>query len=63
MQEENTKDLIKSIEHFQSQHLFFNVQVTTFNIIRDLSQAYVNIGFYMAFWWFKPEKPLKTVAS
>ena len=48
MHQQNTKDLIKSIEHFQNQHVFFNVQVATFNIIRDLGHVYINIGFYVA---------------
>ena len=48
MLQQNTKDLIKSIEHFQNQHFFFNVQVTTFNIIRDLGHVYINVDFYMA---------------
>ena len=48
MHQQNTKDLIKLIEHFQNQHFFSNVQVTTFNIVRDLGHVYVNIGFYKA---------------
>ena len=61
MCQQNTKDLIESIEHFQNQHVLFNVHVTTFHIIGDLGQVYINVGLYMAFLCFKPDKPDKPV--
>ena len=60
MYQQNTKDLIKSIEHFQNQHILINIQVTTFNVIRHLGKIYANFDFTWAFLWFKPEKPLES---
>ena len=58
MYQQNTKDLIKSIEHF-----LLNVQVTTFSVIRHLGQIYANFDFTWPFYWFMPEKPLQSVNS